>query len=231
MKSDLRFDHSDLTRIRVINRASEGSNNTNDSSTTRGGTVAKPADRVIWANIAYRETSRCTKQNRRSDAQARYRFKGSVLRSASERVGAFRYEGRTRHGAARRIAGWAILPRVLLGTRQVKPRRVDPRDIALELIIAPANDEDERWRRFAIYGSGPRFNGVLRLAVWFMAEQAYAMSDPAREDNRFGGQDRSYRKSPTASNPISRRGGIIVDKRRALWGSVINYNDINYEIH
>lgn len=79
-------------------------------------------------------------------------------------MGALRFEGRTRHGVARRIAGWAIFSQIFFGTREVKSRRADPRDIALEPIIA-ANDEDERWRRLAIYGPGPRLNEVLRLAA------------------------------------------------------------------
>lgn len=48
------FRYTIWLRIRAINRASEGNNNKNSSSTTRDGTVAKPADRVIWAHVATR---------------------------------------------------------------------------------------------------------------------------------------------------------------------------------
>jgi len=155
--------------------------------------------------MAYREATRCAKQNRWSNG---YRFKGSVRRSASERVGAFRYEGRTRHSAARRITGWAILPQVF-GTRQVKPRRIRTRLLRRPRRVMTTSDGDVS--RFTT--RGPRFNGVLWLAAWFMIEQTYAMNDPTREDNRCGAQDLSYRKSP--SNIFLWRGGIIVDKRRA----------------
>lgn len=37
----------------------------------------------------------------------------------------FAYKGRTWHGTARRIAGWAIPPRVLLRTREIKARQAD----------------------------------------------------------------------------------------------------------
>lgn len=226
MKSGLRFDRSDLTQIRAINRTSGGSNNKNGSSTIRGGTVA----RTSWSRYLspYWGLPRDVQVRKAKidDMTDRFDIISRIPFAVPPRNAWARFATKEEHGTVRRVAGWAILPRVLFGTREAKPRRADPRDIALGPIIATttASDGDVSWFTAPLQ-RGPM---TCRL-IYGRASVRWAIRQEKIIDSALK-IDRTGKAQPREIPPRDEEASSSTSDERP-WESVINYNDINYEIY